>query len=238
MSNGFIGERMTDNTTPRLFRMPPAGAGYLANGQFLDSGAAMILDSNLSHLEWASIRHLVTDLGPGHLPLKNDAGWGGLHDGSAPAAGDSSRSGAAGLSWSQRVARRYGPFFIPEDRQDMGGFGSPPTLPTLRPVIRAIKFNVQCSSPFGALQLAFALTASSAPPDRGYIAFTGAHVPAAPPSAILLANAPVPTTPRTSRPDPSTGWSQSTPVEVWAWVGWFGDDNDVITGISLYELRT
>lgn len=93
-------------TSPGRYIKHPAAGSWLTDGKPLDTGSALIIDSNLSHLVDESYRNWIWEVRAISTPFKGDDGWTGLTDTSNPSA----QTGASSIPWDQTVARRWGPF--------------------------------------------------------------------------------------------------------------------------------
>ena len=93
-------------TNPSRYLKHPAAGSWLLDGETLDAGSAIVLDSNLGHLLTESYRHLLWEVKAIVYPHKAGTGWTDLTDTSNP----SGATGASTIPWDQTLARRWGPF--------------------------------------------------------------------------------------------------------------------------------
>ncbi len=254
---GLIGERLDEAATPagQYRRVPPIADSWLADGRPLDAGTVQCIDSNLSHLSFEGLRHLYS--GPGFGGLKSVGhGWNSLVDGS-PMAGytigviePTGLAQEAEISWSQAIARRSGPFPGIQDRALVTGGAA---LRTVRIIVRA-KSGTNAFPIYSALgsllfsryslDMYFALTRSSAPPDQGLLAFAKVNIAATTDTQFEVAlSAPEGLTggraPWRCRADATAGAVQTQVPEYWVWVGCrscHADDAHIAT--SVFESYT
>jgi hypothetical protein len=143
----------------------PAPSNWLANGESLDAGSMMIIDSNISWLQRESVRHLVTQVGPG-LVTKYEAAvnvYEGIEGITAPPSGltfiDHER-----IPWTRETTRRYGPFPVICDEKDSTGEAIP----------RAIRVHLLMTYTTSDTNVYLALTTTpdrAAPYNGDYLAF-------------------------------------------------------------------
>lgn len=135
-----------------------------ADGKTLDSGTAMIVDNNLTHLAEVGTRHLVSVVGFMSPSAKstNNYGFQDLTDVEAPAS-PATEPDSNSISWSRSVAMRFGPFAIPQDKTLSSG------EKTIRDVVAYVGFY---NATGGSLKGLLFLTGDCHPPRHGYLAST------------------------------------------------------------------
>lgn len=122
------------------------------DGEPIDAGTAMHLDSNLSHQLGESVRHLGTCLLPASAAYQG-AGYNQLLDRADP--GAAAAVGPSNISWAHRVSRVLGPFDILADR-DLGDS---------RRALRNVRVKVRAhAATASSLTLYAALTVGVLPP--------------------------------------------------------------------------
>ncbi len=104
---GLIGERFGATAAASRYIKHHA-SGHLRDGEPVDAGSLYVLENNLAHLSFESVRHLVWDPGPG-LPGKasDPAGYGGLEDVGLP---PGTLAGFQEVAWDADTSRHFGPF--------------------------------------------------------------------------------------------------------------------------------
>ncbi len=237
---GLIGERLDEAATPpgQYRKVPPLADSWLADGRPIDAGTAMIIDSNLSHLSYESLRHLVMMPGIGGMKGAGNC-WNNLADGAPPAppAGTTTALEAE-ISWDRRCARRYGAFPGIQDRAVTTGGAA----------LRSIKFRVYALSGVvttgtGTLTMYVAVTRSSAPPDLGYLAFEKFNInvttnTAFEKSLVIPEGLTGGMAAWRCRADTSHGSVMVEVPEFWCWVGALSTHaNDVWTSTNVWEYR-
>lgn len=122
----ILGPRL-NIATPKYIKHPPATAAQpLDNAYPLDAGSPMIIDNNWTHLDYVNLRELVHWHGHSNVSAasKTNNGWTGIGDlGWIP--GDPSVDAEINqIPWGARdVSRRFGPFYIPVDKDSTAGGG-------------------------------------------------------------------------------------------------------------------
>lgn len=108
------GDRINESS-PKYIKHPVATSGFWQDGETLDAGTAMIITNNLSHLAMEGCRQLVTSVGSNLDPPQDNSRGYNVTDVTSPvdfaAVPDEQQ-----ISWSQKVAYRFGPFLIPADK--------------------------------------------------------------------------------------------------------------------------
>ncbi len=240
-----IGQRISE-TAPRYIKHPPASnTDYWGNGATYSASDAMIVDSNVSHLESESLRHLFSDIGPGEVTnfLARSNTWDNLMNTQGPPAATTPDS-AHEISWSRKCARRYGAFNLIADC-DLAGPGDLYTLRTIRVYVKLSSDSV--------LYCTAAVTSSIAspadePPMMLSVDATGktgdTHV-----VFTLTPTAPIRAEESRARwqcrgpGGPSQrGTVQSVVIQAYLWLGWFAYDDGFspvnhLSGISAWEKR-
>ncbi len=249
-----IGQRLGASTgadAPRYIKHPAAASQPWANGEFVDSGFAHIVDNNLSHLSHESCRVLANVLGPGaltHTPEDIASGWKGLDD--APERTPGRREPPlSAISWDRRTAVRLGPFVGVQDRTTSDG------LSALRRV-RVVADVLAATPTIGeaGLYLYAALTSDGSPPGENNVLVTGVgNGTVSRPEAInivgnrgrvsinLAVNDELgPTTQFRCRSDSSPRGRRVVAVTAyWLWVGWRASlANCAVIAVSALEYRT
>jgi hypothetical protein len=165
----------------------PAPSNWLANGESLDAGSMMIIDSNISWLQRESVRHLVTQVGPGLVENyeASENVYTGIEGITAPPSGFTLVPHME-IPWTRATTRRYGPFPVICDEKDSTGEAIP----------RAIKVSVGLTyTSTVTVYLALTLTPDRAAPYNGdYLVFNKPTVQAsgsATTATLTIAN-PVP----------------------------------------------
>lgn len=104
------GERLTSIT--RRIKTPTSVEW--TDGRSVDAGTGMIVSSNLAHLQYESLRHLASGIGPGLCPV-NNRGWTSVNLIDSPDPG--SYTGVGIISWSHDVSRVLGPCSLIKDKE-------------------------------------------------------------------------------------------------------------------------
>lgn len=233
----LIGENIYDNGTPRYVRHPAATGGWLVDGKPIDAATAQILDSNASWLSHESLRHWVTDAGPGTVTYQG-RGYSGLTDVPEPSSAFDTTD-ARTIAWDRRTAIRCGPFDAICDAPLSGRPGYGP-----RPVALKVDANAGAG---GSLVLLAALTSAAGgpvPPRSGYLAFDTKTCSAG--RAVYDMTLQVEDAPSASRrtytPCRNTGARGTTEalvMWVYLWIGWHSTNgSDAVVGFSAWETRT
>lgn len=221
----LLGERLTSVT--QRYRTPTSGEW--ADGDFIDAGTAMILSSNLAHLQRESVRHLVSALGPGQL---TNTLRGYTYSGTELT--DTRDPGSYAnwnvISWDMQTASVFGPFHLIRDREITGDV----------PGFRQIRVHIDAVAAASALTLVACITEPGATPTNGPIAF--ATKTASTGRAVNSLTLTVPPTlgPKLEECRPLSG---STPervsvVRVALWVGWYAaSGTNHILSITADEIR-
>lgn len=238
MALRLYGETLDDGTEPRVYASPSA-TPPLADGDPVDAGTAMILDSSIAWASRESCRHLAADLGPGTVGAYKQRGFDGYRDLTEPdfsGIADLGGSHAGEIAWDRRTARQYGPFFavVDEDYDD-----PPRAAPrTIRVVARV--------NPGGANSLrmyAAVMTTAARPTRDAPVAFEVETLAASGGqywTKDLTFAAPAALVSVPCRPNGTGGGTTAANVfPFWVWVGWYAShDNDAVLSISVYERRT
>jgi hypothetical protein len=193
-----------------------ASGAYGGDGQSVDSGASIIIDSNISWLARESPRVLVSSRGPGSVTRFATAS--ALFDGFGTEGRGAATTGTF-IPWDRRTAVRFGPFNMVCDAYDTS---SALNLP------RPVKFLVSITSTLtgGSLTMHYAMTTS---PDArvlsggDYVAHASNPTVTANDSATLTPSARPSGADRVlwdCRRNPATMSSQVSVIPMWLWVGW------------------
>lgn len=220
----------------------PAPSNWLANGEGLDAGSMMIVDSNISWLAKESPRHLVTTIGPtATLFSSNTDVYESISNFASPPS-SLTLTPHRQIPWDRRTAVKFGPFPMVQDEQNTHGL----------PIPRKVNFAVKSTYSSVTLTMYFALTTSSSAAaifDRGeYLAF---ETKAASASGSVTTSNLVPPDPARGPRSPwncrrntatsDTGINQVNVRELWAWVGFRpvdgGGGSCTINSISIWETR-
>lgn len=116
-AQGILGEVL-----PQSRRLCTASADLWLNGQPIDAGTAMILDSNLSQQARESLHQLACALGPGALVSQNQTNeFGNLLDQDTPT---NASSQVEQVGWTQARSMCFGPLDITQDARTSEGVTS------------------------------------------------------------------------------------------------------------------
>ena len=212
-------------------RLKHSAGSSLGDGEPVSSGVAMILDSNLSHLQVESVRHLGTCLLPSAAAYQG-SGYGQIIDRVKPPSGGD--VGASIISWSHKVSRVFGPHDIVADR-DLGDG---------RRVLRKVRVKIRAYSATGSsLSLHTALMVGPLPPHQD--SATPIVMDSATPGAGIATTTLTLTADGSFRPAETQlcrGGSEDPASSVFAglhvWVGWLSTSaSDRLVSISVYEVR-
>lgn len=221
---GITGERLTSIT--RCLRTPTTSEWR--NGRFIDAGLAMVLSSNLSHLQRESVRQLACTLGPGAL---TNGVRGYTYSGTAllDTSDPGTYSDLNAISWDLQTAVKLGPFFLIGDREPSGESLAP----------RKIRVAIDCDG--AALTLLAALTPIDARPDSTVYASATATVTTGRTieTLELLPDRGIPISRISCRRQSTSSAEVSGVYAANLWVGFLGaSGTNAVISISAYETRT
>lgn len=111
-AQGILGEVL-----PQERRLCTASTSVWLNGDSIDAGTAMILDSNLSQQARESLHHLGTAIGPG-VVYSNTGSFADLLDQVTPT---NPAAPLQEISWAQRTTVCFGPFDLTCDKRTDDG---------------------------------------------------------------------------------------------------------------------
>lgn len=219
-----------NSSSPRYIKHPASDSNMWKDGKTLDSGTAIIIDNNLSHLSEISTRHLVSCFGQMTADDKstNNYGFDGLIDVTAPV-DPSTEDNETSISWSRGVSYRFGPFVMPMDKSLSDG------RKTIRDIVVHIGlYNANGSSLKGMIFV----TPDSNPPRNGYLAsatFTDTTTGAVQIRTVLQHNS----TFSENNSFPSTGDGRVVYVrQAYIWIGFqWNHASSNIVSINAFETR-
>jgi hypothetical protein len=232
------GERLVN----RYLKHPPASSGPLADGDPLDSGTAMLVHSNLSHLAERNVRLIGHTVGPGDISYDSTITlpWGQTID-EAQSDGDI----YAIIPWERPAcAVNFGPLALAHTRLGTAPAGYYPRK--VRVIVQAYKNNV--ISPGSVLIVFAVLTAGAGTPIQStrlaqFYQQRTQSTPGAHTFDITLSpDQPLrPNGEWRSRPDSADAPAGVSLVEGWLWIGWHTDcasTPDRVESISAFEVWT
>lgn len=201
-----------------------------ADGKTLDSGTAMTIDNNLTHLGEENLRHLASVVGFMNPASKatNNYGFQDLVDVDAPTS-PSTEPDENSISWSRGTAMRFGPFAMPQDKSLTGG-GK-----TIRDVVIHLGFYNAGGSTIKGLLF---LTGTSSPPRHGYLAsatFTDNTVGHTSVRTVIQSNTPFSDSAEMLS-EPTGGRVQIRQVYLWVGFQWASDSDD-FNYLDAFETR-
>ncbi len=234
-----IGERISAALIPT----PAAASGWLADGAPLDSGSAMIVHSNLSHLAERNVRLVGHHVGPGEITLATTftAPW-LASPFETYESGDATRLRL--IPWSRAESVHFGPLALSHTRLGTAPAGFYPRK--LRVVVQHTKssevvstrdteqiivaaMTTACDTPLHAQVLKSAFVRADAPSAGSYVS-----------EIELDLDAPVrPSESWRSRASGTGAPASTTLCPAWVWVGWYSDtvsSPDRIDSISVFEV--
>ena len=220
-AQGILGEVL-----PEGRRLCTASTDVWLNGDSIDAGTAMILDSNLSQQSRESLHHLGNALGPGLLVSQTQTSeFQYLLDQETPT---NAASQLRQVGWTQARTMCFGPFDLVQDTRLTDGNTS-----------RRVQVVVDCdASTTSSLVIYAAVTQGPAiPTDTTFLAF--ARVPVLTASrtrhTITLSVQPVAGVVRRGQQNPS---EMTTYGDQYIWVAWRAtSDADYIYAIDCWEVR-
>lgn len=234
-----IGERISAALIPT----PSAASGWLADGAPLDSGSAMIVHSNLSHLAERNTRLVGHHVGPGEITLATTftAPW-LASPFETYESGDATRLRL--IPWSRAESVHFGPLALSHTRLGTAPAGFYPRK--LRVVVQHTKSSEVVSTRDTEQIIVAAITSACDTPLHAQVlksAFVRADAPSAGSyvSEIELdLDAPVrPSESWRSRASGTGAPASTTITPAWVWVGWYSDTvtlPDRIDAISVFEV--
>jgi hypothetical protein len=230
-----IGERISAALIPT----PAAASGWLADGAPLDSGSAMIVHSNLSHLAERNTRLVGHALGPGPITLATTftAPW--LASPFETYESDPTTH-LRTIPWSRAESVHFGPLALSHTRLGTAPAGFYPRK------VRVVIHHSKSSEPATTSYLIAALVDGPDTPLRSQVyasTFTTA-VAASPGSYVtsLVLNCAAPLRPSSSWRSRASGTgapASTTITPAWVWVGWYSDTvatPDTVDAISVFEV--
>ena len=218
-AQGILGEVL-----PEGRRLCTASTDVWLNGDSVDAGTAMILDSNLSQQSRESMHHLGDALGPGDV-YANVGSYANLLDRYAQV---NAPSPLLEVSWAQRTSMCFGPFDLTGDLRTTDGN-----------VLRKIRVSIDCNK--GASNSLTCYVAATQGPG---IPLPDTQIGST--SAVLAGTGRVQTqlTMAINPIRPSTRRCSQGPVEfgpyadLFVWVAWRSTDvSDAIYSVSVWEVR-
>lgn len=232
------GERLVN----RYLKHPPAASGPLADGDPLDSGTAMLVHSNLSHLAERNVRLIGHTVGPGDVSYDSTLlyPWAETID-EAQSGGDA----YAASPWQRPAcAVNFGPLALAHTRLGTAPAGYYPRK--VRVVVQGYKNAATSPS---TLTVMAVLTGGSGSPIQAprlaqlYSQRTDAQAGAWTFDFTLEPSQPLrPNGEWRSRASSSNAPAGVALVEAWLWVGWYTDsdaaDPDRIESVSAFEVWT
>lgn len=196
------------------------------NGQPIDAGTAMILDSNLSQQARESLHHLGCALGPGLLISETQTSeFVHLLDQETPS---NAASQVRQVGWTQARAMCFGPFDLTQDCRLTDGI-----------VSRRVVVSVDCDAgTTSSLVLYAAVTQGPAiPTDTTCLGFARTPVTTASRTTveITLSVQPVAGVVRRGQQNPS---EMTTFTDAYVWLAWRATNTaDYLYAVSIYEVR-
>lgn len=224
MTAKLIGERAYD-----YYRKHPAAASILlANGDAVDAGTAIDIDSNIGHLEYEGVRHLVSSMGGQRQTFSTEVLALAGYDDVTPPTFDGTYASTADnqkILWGPNTCYRFGPFDIIADRIVQGtdpGAG--------RYVLRPVSYSIDLWSDttnFTSTTGIFALTQSGSRQalfDGDYLALDTIGFLSGRRTGTGTLTCDTPITPANERPWPcrdtsDRGATEVLTVPVWVWFG-------------------
>lgn len=220
-AQGILGEVL-----PQGRRLCTASTNVWLNGDAIDAGTAMILDSNLSQQTRESLHQLGCALGPGVLLNQTQANeFAYLLDQETPS---NAASQVRQVSWTQPRTMCFGPFDITQDTRLTDGITS-----------RRVVVSVDCdASTTSSLVLYAAVTQGPAiPTDTTCLGFARTPVTTASRTTvdITVSVQPVAGVVRRGQQNPS---EMTTFTDAYVWIAWRAtSDADYLYAVSVYEVR-
>lgn len=220
-AQGILGEVL-----PQGRRLCTPSTALWIDGDAVDAGTAMILDSNLSQQARESLHQLGCALGPGILLNQNQANeFAYLLDQETPT---NAASQVRQVSWTQPRTMCFGPFDITQDCRLTDGITS-----------RRVVVSVDCdASTTTSLVLYAAVTQGPAiPTDSTCLGFARRPVTTASRTTveITVSVQPVAGVVRRGQQNPS---EMTTYTDAYVWLAWRAtSDADYLYAVSLYEVR-
>jgi hypothetical protein len=220
-AQGILGEVL-----PQGRRLCVASTDVWLNGDSVDAGTAMILDSNLSQQARESLHHLGCALGPGLLVSESQTSeFQYLLDQETPS---NAASQVRQVGWTQNRSACFGPFDLVQDTRLTDGNTS-----------RRVQVVVDCdASTTSSLVLYAAVTQGPAiPTDTTFLAFARSPVVTASRArhTITLSVQPVAGIVRRAQQSPS---EMTTYSDAYVWLAWRATSNsNYIYAIDCWEVR-
>jgi len=226
----------------RYLKHPPAASGPLADGDPLDSGTAMLVHSNLSHLAERNVRLIGHEVGPGDVSYDSTItlAWGQTVD-EAQSSGDT----YAACPWRRPDnAVNFGPIALAHTRLGTAPAGYYPRK--VRVLVQGYKNAATTPS---TLTVMAVLAGASGSPIQAprlaqlYSQRTDAQSGAFTFDFVLEPSQPLrPNGEWRSRASSSNAPAGVALCEAWLWVGWYTDsdaaDPDRIESVSAFEVWT
>ena len=220
-AQGILGEVL-----PEGRRLCTPSTDVWLDGDSVDAGTAMILDSNLSQQSRESLHHLGCALGPGLLVSQTQTSeWQYLLDQASPT---NASSFVEQVGWTQARSMCFGPFDLTYDRRTTDG-----------QTPRRVQVVVDCDpSTTSSLLLIAAVTQGPAiPTPTTVLGYSRLVVPSAArgrQTLIVESVSALPTVRRSSQ-NPSEPTSY---VDAYVWLAWKATgDSDYIYAIDCWEVR-
>lgn len=220
-AQGILGEVL-----PQDRRLCTASTSVWLNGDSIDAGTAMILDSNLSQQARESLHHLGCALGPGLLVSQTQTSeWRYLLDQASPT---NPSSQVEQVGWTQARSMCFGPFDLTYDRRTTDG-----------QTPRGVQVVVDCdASSTSSLTLIAALTQGPAiPTPTTVLGYSRLVVPTASRArqTLIVASVSAQQTVRRAQQSPSEPTSY---LDAYVWLAWRATgDADYIYAIDCWEVR-
>jgi hypothetical protein len=220
-AQGILGEVL-----PVGKRLCTPSTALWIDGDAIDAGTAMILDSNLSQQARESLHQLGCALGPGLLVSQSQVNeFAYLLDQETPT---NAPSQVRQVSWSQARTMCFGPYDITPDRRTTDGT-----------IARGVVVSVDCdASTTTSLVLYAAVTQGPAiPTDTTFLGFARVPVTTASRTTveISLGGQAVAGIVRRGQQNPS---EMTTMTEAYVWLAWRATgESDYLYAVSVYEVR-
>jgi hypothetical protein len=220
-AQGILGEVL-----PEGRRLCVASTDVWLNGDSIDAGTAMILDSNLSQQSRESLHHLGCALGPGLLVSESQTSeFLYILDQETPS---NAASQVQQVGWTQNRSMCFGPFDLVQDTRLTDGNTS-----------RRVTVVVDCdASTTSSLVLYAAVTQGPAiPTDTTFLAFARSPVVTASRArhTITLSVQPVAGIVRRGQQNPT---EMTTYSDAYVWLAWRAtSESDYIYAIDCWEVR-
>jgi hypothetical protein len=220
-AQGILGEVL-----PEGRRLCTASTDVWLNGDSVDAGTAMILDSNLSQQARESLHHLGCALGPGLLVSQTQTSeWQYLLDQASPT---NASSFVEQVGWTQARSMCFGPFDLTYDRRTSDG-----------QTPRRVQVVVDCDpSTTSSLLLIAAVTQGPAiPTPTTVLGYSRLVVPVSTRArqTLLVESVSALPTVRRAQQSPSEPTSY---VDAYVWLAWKATgDADYISAVDCWEVR-